>query len=267
MFRSRSGYLTSMLAATVMLSGCSSLDNLMDSTPAADITVSGEALYRERIMLPPNSILEVRLEDVSLADAPAELLAQSRSENPGTPPYTFKFSLDDDQFQPGHRYNLRASIRQGEQLIFTTDTAYPVNPEQLQPYQLIMKKVARAPQQQQAPNASLVNTYWKLVRLGNMPVAATPEQREAHLIFKNNQRLQGFSGCNQFMGQYTQKAKRLELGPVAGTLRACVPAAAYEQSFLQLLQGELSWSVQGDLLILKNTESGEEARFKAVYLQ
>lgn len=265
MIRSHSGYLTSMLAATLLLSGCSSLDNLMDSVPTADVKVSGEALYRERIMLPPGSTLEIRLEDVSRADAPAELLAQTRQENPGTPPYAFEFNLDDDQFQPGHRYNLRASIRQGEQLMFITDTAYSVDPSKQEPYQLIMRKVAPAPEK--APDATLTNTYWKLVRLNDMPVSTAQGEREAHLIFKTNQRLQGFSGCNQFMGQYTQTGNKIALGPIAGTLRACVPASMYEGPFLKLLQGELDWSVQGDLLILKNAEISEEARFKAVYLQ
>jgi len=260
MFRPRSGYLTSVLAATLLMSGCSLLDTRSDS----NIEVSGEALYRERIMLPPDSTLEIRLEDVSRADAPASMLSQQLVPNPGTPPYAFSFQVDPEHFKPNHRYSLRANIRQGNRLLFTTDTVYAVTPEQNQGHTLIMKRVQQEPEQ---PNATLTNTYWKLVQLNDETIKVAEGEREPHLILKANNRAQGFSGCNQFMGQYQATAKTLSFGPIAGTLRACVPAVSYETPYLKLLHGELEWSVAGEQLQLRNTTSGSEAKFKAVYLQ
>ena len=46
------------------------------SADAAEPAVSGLALYRERIALPPTAIFEAILEDVSRADAPAEVLGE-----------------------------------------------------------------------------------------------------------------------------------------------------------------------------------------------
>lgn len=262
MFLHRRGYLTSVLAATLLLQGCSVLEN---AVPTPDIQVAGQALYRERMLLPPGATVEIRLEDVSRADAAAELLAQRHLEAPGAPPYDFRFYLDPDQFTPGHRYSLRASIRQDGRLLFTTDQHYPVPTNKSSSHQLIMKQVQTeaAP----APRAGLVNTYWKLVQLNGQPVQAEDGQREPHLTLRTDGRLQGYSGCNQFIGQYRQTANSLQLGPIAGTLRACTTGAKTEQALLQLLQGEVHWSIQQDELRLRHSTDDFSARFKAVYLQ
>jgi heat shock protein HslJ len=48
--------------------------------------VKGTATYRERMALPPGAVLEATLEDVSRADAAAEVIGQTRVEKPGNPP-------------------------------------------------------------------------------------------------------------------------------------------------------------------------------------
>ncbi|TIV73114.1 MAG: hypothetical protein E5V93_18665, partial [Mesorhizobium sp.] len=47
-------------------------------TKAAEKTIAGEVTYRERIALPPDAVLVVELADVSLADAPAIVIAKRR---------------------------------------------------------------------------------------------------------------------------------------------------------------------------------------------
>jgi putative lipoprotein len=44
----------------------------------ASAKVTGEVLYRERIALPPSAIVNVQLEDVSLADAPSVVIAEQQ---------------------------------------------------------------------------------------------------------------------------------------------------------------------------------------------
>lgn len=46
-------------------------------------TVTGTATYRERIALPSDAIFEATLQDVSRADAPAQMLGTARLEKPG----------------------------------------------------------------------------------------------------------------------------------------------------------------------------------------
>lgn len=117
------------------------------------------------------------------------------------------------------------------------------------------------------PQAALENTYWKLVSLNGTPILIIEDQREPHLILKQGDRVQGFSGCNQFMGQFGLKDNRLQFGPIATTMRACMPSIDYEHRFLQLLQGEVNWSIDGEQLNLNNPSNRIQASFKAVYLQ
>ena len=64
----------------------------MTSDQSKTGAVSGTATYRERMALPPGAVLEVVLEDVSRADAPAEVIGLARVENPGNPPFRFEIA-------------------------------------------------------------------------------------------------------------------------------------------------------------------------------
>ncbi|MBA4503191.1 META domain-containing protein [Marinobacterium marinum] len=264
--RPRLHYVTSIFAATALLGGCSTL-----SSPQPDLEVSGDALYRERMLLPSNSRLEVSLQDVSRADAPAILLDKIVRDDIATPPYPFSFKVPASKLQPGHTYTVSARITHDDSLMFITDTQYRVLAgEKDTDLMLIMVRVndrAAAPQMDDSAKAPLQNTYWKLTSLNGTAIEATKGQREAHLILKQDNRVQGFAGCNQFMGEFKQEGKQLSFGPIAGTLRACIPGLEYERSFLQLLQNQVNWSIDGEQLKLSNPEQNIQATFKAVYLK
>jgi len=54
--------------------------------------------------------------------------------------------------------------------------------------------------------------------------------------FGSNGKVTGFSGCNRFTGNYTQKGDALTIGPIATTRMACRPSAMRrEQQFLAML--------------------------------
>lgn len=84
-------------------------------------TLEGTATYRERIALPPGATLEVTLEDVSRADASAEVLRQTRIPA-RAPPIPFKLEFNPAQIVEGRRYAVRARILDGRDLLFATDT-------------------------------------------------------------------------------------------------------------------------------------------------
>src|SRR3546814_14991803 len=65
------------VAAALSLSACATV-NAGPSTPgmAERMIVRGSLTYRERIALPPGSVAEVTLQDVSRADAPSTILAR-----------------------------------------------------------------------------------------------------------------------------------------------------------------------------------------------
>ena len=88
--------------------------------------VKGTATYRERIALPPNAVFEATLQDVSKADAPAEVIGQARIERPGNPPIRFEIAYDPSRINPSHRYSVRARILVDGKPFFITDQHYPV---------------------------------------------------------------------------------------------------------------------------------------------
>jgi copper homeostasis protein (lipoprotein) len=89
-------------------------------------TLEGTAAYRERIALPLDAVFEAVLQDISRADAPAQVLGRAIIDPAGQPPFRFGIPYDDAAVQPGRRYAVRATVRHQGRLLFTTDRVYPV---------------------------------------------------------------------------------------------------------------------------------------------
>src|SRR5262245_57260530 len=93
--------------------------------PPPGNTVKGTATYREKIAMPSDAVFEATLEDVSRADAPAEVISRIRVPSPGNPPIAFEIGYDPARIVPGNRYAVRARVLVKEQLFFATDQSYP----------------------------------------------------------------------------------------------------------------------------------------------
>jgi putative lipoprotein len=77
--------------------------------------------------LPPSATLAVTIIDVSRADAPSTVIAEQRTPTAGKQvPFSFDLAYDRAKIQERNRYVVRAEIRDGDRLLFTTDTSYPV---------------------------------------------------------------------------------------------------------------------------------------------
>lgn len=114
-----------ILPAALVLAACAATPGPNASTGMT--TVSVTSTYRERVMLPPGHVLTVRIEDVSLADAPAVVLAETRQPLEGGPPYAVTLGVPAGQIDPRHTYAARADIRNADgRLVFVTDTRHAV---------------------------------------------------------------------------------------------------------------------------------------------
>jgi uncharacterized lipoprotein YbaY/heat shock protein HslJ len=82
--------------------------------------ITGTVMMRERIALSPRATVEIRLEDVSRADASGEVVARMRLESPGQPPIGFELPYDANRIDPRRRYAVRAEIADGDRVMFTT---------------------------------------------------------------------------------------------------------------------------------------------------
>jgi putative lipoprotein len=88
-------------------------------------SITGTVYYRERIALPPGVLVTVRLEDVSLQDAPSELIGQTRFPATKGPPYEFVLRYDPALVDERNSYALRATLTLDGKLMFTSTRHYP----------------------------------------------------------------------------------------------------------------------------------------------
>lgn len=108
-------------------------------TKAGEQTIAGEVTYRERIALPPDAVLVIELADVSLADAPAIVIAKRRIAPTGQVPIKFDIGFDPKAIQTGRTYALQARITVGERLMFITDTSHQIDPLAGKPQTVLVK--------------------------------------------------------------------------------------------------------------------------------
>ena len=95
------------------------------SEPTANL--SGTVTYRERIALTPDAVMEVKLLDVSRADAPAVTIAEQRIKLDGRQvPITFELPYDPNRISERSRYSSQVRILERNQLRFISSQSYPV---------------------------------------------------------------------------------------------------------------------------------------------
>lgn len=118
---------------------------------ASEPSVSGAAIYRERIALPPNAVFEAVLQDVSRQDAPAVIIGRTVIDPAGHPPYRFAIAYDAARIEPQNTYAVRAGITVDGKPMFVTDTMHRVLTGGAPASVEIVMKMARAGTDQTAP--------------------------------------------------------------------------------------------------------------------
>jgi putative lipoprotein len=108
------------LAATLLAACAGAPENLPG-------TVDGEVFYLQRMALPPTATLKVTLQDVSLADAPAQTLASQSGPIKGQVPLPFHLTYDQKQIKPGHTYVISARIEVDGKLLLISTERYAVD--------------------------------------------------------------------------------------------------------------------------------------------
>ncbi len=124
--------------------------------------------------------------------------------------------------------------------------------------------------EQNRATASLRNTYWKIESLMGSDVAAPAEQREPHLILRNNeeQRFVATVGCNQFSGSFEADDTGATFGAAMATRMACPPLLAADEQRLQtVLSAARTHRRSGETLALFDADGDVVAMLKAVYFR
>lgn len=234
---------------------------LIAATPVFAQSIEGTAAYRERIAMPPDAVLDVVVEDVSRADAPAVIIAATRIASPGNPPVAFAVAYDPAKISEDRRYVIRASVLAGGQLLFTTDTATPVITRGAPLSVSLMLRLVGATPAPMAAGRALEGTYWRAIELAGKSTPAQDPKREAHLIFQPGGRVAGSDGCNRISGGYQRQDDALSFGPIAGTRMACPDSAEIEGAFQAALKGTTRFRITGDRLELLDASGARTAAF------
>jgi putative lipoprotein len=245
-----------LLFALVGLTACgggqdSSSD---DAVPGEGVMafIEGNVFYRERMMLPPGAEVEVQLQDISRADAPATVLASVLLTPDAGPPYDFAIEYDPAGIDSRMRYALRATISAGDQMMFSS-TDY-IDPFGDSPVEILVRRVAEPVQSSDGP--ALQDQPWALQTLGGKPTAGGAGGQPLDIeLLAEDMRVGGFSGCNRYSGSYSltgdaEQGSALTFGSMAGTMMACAEGGELERAYLQMLEQVSAYRLQGDTLSL-----------------
>ncbi len=111
---------------------------------------------------------------------------------------------------------------------------------------------------------SLEGTLWKLSEMKGIPVTAIDAEADFFTLQFNpaDTMVSGRTNCNRFFGRYVVKDSQLTFENMGMTRMAC-PDMAYEEAFVQMLNGVDRYAVEGKELKLYG-EDRPLATFRAV---
>src|SRR5262249_30657661 len=148
--------------------------------------------------LAKSAVFEATLEEVSIADAPAQRIGRTVIQSPGGAPLSFSIAYDPLLIDSTHHYAVRARIKDGDRVLFATQTSYPVLADPSATHvDIELREVASASDPVGAvadtTDVVLENTYWRLMRVGTTNVSLPSGTREIHFTLEPNEaRASGF---------------------------------------------------------------------------
>lgn len=228
---------------------------------AQSSTIRGTATYRERLALKPGSVLEIELLDISRQDVPAQRLAAIRIKVSGQVPIPFTLGYDPAMIEPNHTYAVSAKLILNEKVIFRSDTVHPVLTRGAgDTVDVLMVKASRSdtprptdlgapPTQRSSSGATdLIGPTWVAEDIDGKGVV---DNLQSTITFTTDGTLHGSGGCNRFHGSYTVAGDKLDLGQLASTSRACLPAIDEQETrFHQALEKTRGYRLDRGLLHL-----------------
>jgi len=225
--------LLAVLAASALARGAS----------AQPHAVTGIAAYRERIGLPPGSVLEIALVDTSRAGAPAERIAETRIAVQGQVPIPFSLPYDPARIRPRARIAVEARLLVDGRPVWRSAAAVPVLTQGAGSRVEIPLVRIRA----EAPT-DLVGPAWIVGDIAGRGVAG---RLRGDITFSAEGRAFGSGGCNRFTGGYALDGAALRFDRMASTQMACEPEAMdQERRFHEALGAVRGWRMEGGALHL-----------------
>lgn len=117
------------------------------------------------------------------------------------------------------------------------------------------------------PN-SLVEKHWKLKTINEKSVKMHEEQeREVFFRLRSDQnRVEGFSGCNHFQGTYSlEEQSKIRFNAMSSTKKACPNLHINEGEVFKIFELVDNYILVDDLLLFRTKDNRHLAEFEAIY--
>jgi uncharacterized lipoprotein YbaY len=115
------------VAGTTAIGPSQVITESLPTARTAEAAVTGQVSYRSRIALAPDAVVEVALQDISRADAPATLIASQAIRTEGKQvPILFTLPYNPSDINPAMRYAVSARITEGGKLTWISTRIQPV---------------------------------------------------------------------------------------------------------------------------------------------
>jgi putative lipoprotein len=113
---------------------------------------------------------------------------------------------------------------------------------------------------------ALEDNPWLLLEVKEVIVQLPAGERQPYLMFvRQDRRVKGYSGCNEFTGSYDLRGDALTFGLLAMTRRYCAGAAGEtEREFVEVLSKVRTFRIEGGLLLFSDGNK-VLARFRQEY--
>lgn len=229
--------------------------------PAESAALSGSVTYRERVALPPGSVVEVELRDVSLADAPATVLAETVITTAGeNVPIPFELAYSPRDIRENLSYALFARILVDGELRWSTDAHIPVltrgAPATDINATLVMVGVSSELGASSGASAvALLGTTFRLMSYGG---EAIPQGRNYTLSFEEGRISAQF--CNRLAGSYVLAESILSAPQMVTTEMYCEGPGnpmELEGAFARLLSEGAHFLLSGSTLALTGKDGSQ----------
>jgi len=241
------------LAAAAVFAGCNS------GGRDSDGLLLGRVTYRERVALPLNAVVELRLEDITQADAPASVLAtHALATESRQVPIPFEMRYPPRLIDARHLYGLRAEIRAGNgKLLFTTARHEPVFRDG--PAAEFVQLVLLRPAANTTSRTPLPEGIWRLasMRREGESLPTMPGERAYTIEFAGNGTVSGQAHCFGFSGRYTEGDwGQLSISRLAAPTTGC-PPPSHADEFLGSLDRVGHHEMRGAQWVLMYGVGGE----------
>lgn len=252
-------HMTAAALCCCLLAGCAG------RPPAPDAIVTGVALARERVVLPPEAVFEATLLDVTQPEQPPTVLGRQRSAPAGQAPFAIWIPYPSSRFVPKGRYEVRVTVTLEGRVLLATDQRHPVPQDAA--FRRVDVQLRRPPPLSATVDAGvpLALTYWRLVEMEGEAVARPAEGVVApHLVLQADEaRVAGSGGCNRFLADYVLQGARLRFERLVSNITLCLPASGAETRFFEALLAVQSFRQQGSQLVLRGSEGQTLLRFES----